>query len=587
MRRKDKQRTFHENGSRNQMGTPFGTSASQTQSEVNLKAPGGYEAQYKGAKKDLLPIGGILLALFSVGCGIKLIYEISVKKYNTEQEIRKEKEKSQAKKDLDNLQTSNKIKLMEAKSEIKIREHEALKQKEEVNTRKKSCVSDSQHSLHLWIENFHLRHTMPDYSAIPVLKDVLDGYPAEYRDPMMLHLLSAFGGICFSRVRATYLDAEEHSPSLLTIIEGKSGSGKSIFNAIYKKLFERIIASDREKFDTSGQIIQTAGINISSSKFMDILASNKGVHMYIMETEISVVKKTFSGTSGLDFSYLRKAFDNEDVYQNNKSGNSANVLCPVFLNCTFTGTPEAVNSLIDKKEVEGGSARRFCFSAIPELGADSPAFKLPAGAKLEAIRNNIDVWRQTYSFYHDSEAGDTPCDKYLIDLGYVNDALKIWCNQQYELFQQDQIAERSEMRNGIACVAFHCAIVLHMLAGNPHSKQAKVRKTISDLSVYIANYCMERYIAKFAKADSFSQATDHIVGNVADETSFSASSKRILKEDEIEYWYSRRGTKDSEGNTIGLGTIAKELGVEKYVVKNAFVRYKKTHPDDKKSDTSV
>lgn len=584
MKRKFVQRAFREDRSKNRAGSPYGAGTSQKQSEVKLKAPGGYEAQYKGGKKDFFSIGVISLSLFGVGYlvkrGVDFLYEKSLKKDNTSQEVRKEKEKIQEKKDLDNLQTDNKIKMMKAASETRIQEHEALlKQRKEydVNARKERCVSESQPSLRLWIENFHSRYIMPDYSAIPVLKEVLDGCPADYRDPVMFHLLSAFGGICFSRVRATYLDTKEHSPSLLTIIEGKSGSGKSTFNNIYKRLFERIIDSDRKKLELNPQeqIIQTAGINVSFSKFMDILAFNKGVHMYIMETEIIVVKKAFSKTGGLDFSYLRKAFDNEEVYQNNKRGNFAKGSYPVFLNCTFTGTPQAVDSLIGKDEVEGGTARRFCFSAIPELEADSPTLKLPEGAKLEAIRNKIDAWRQTYSFYHDSTAGDTPCNKHLINLDYVNKVLEEWCKQQYKLSQQDRVVERADMRNGIACVAFHCAIVLHMLAGNPDSCQRKVRKTISELSVYIANYCMERYITKFAKIDVVSQITDNAVGNVADETSSSAPCERKLTKEEIEHWYPLRRTFDENGKEIGYGTIAKQLGVSKDELRNAFTSYKR------------
>ena len=79
-------------------------------------------------------------------------------------------------------------------------------------------------------------------------------------------------------------------------------------------MFHRILESDRNKLKLEGckQIIQTAGINVSASKFMDILAFNQGVHIYAMETELVKVYEAFSRKGGLEFSYLRNAFDNDD-----------------------------------------------------------------------------------------------------------------------------------------------------------------------------------------------------------------------------------------------------------------------------------
>ena len=48
-----------------------------------------------------------------------------------------------------------------------------------------------------------------------------------------------------------------------------------------------------------------------------------------------------------------------------------------------------------------------------------------------------------------------------------------------------------------------------------------------------------------------------------------------LTYDEVELWYNLRGTPDENGNPMGLGTIAKKLGVKKYAVKNAFIRYER------------
>lgn len=289
-----------------------------------------------------------------------------------------------------------------------------------------------------------------------------------------------------------------------------------------------------------------------------------------METELVKVYEAFSRKGGLEFSYLRNAFDNDEVYQNNNGRSSTRGSFPVYFNCTFTGTPNAVDSLINEKEVEGGTARRFCFSVIPELSADSPTLDLPKGAALENIRDQIDEWRRTYSFYHDPVNGDIPCGEYAVNLDYVNRALKKWTDQQYEQYLEDHIAERNGMRNGIACIAFHCAIVLHMLAGNPDADQRRKRKAVENLSVYIANYCMERYITKFSKSDSnvLQAITDVAVGRQSP-----VPARREPTKEEIEWWHSRRGTKDEKGKVIGLGTIAKKLGISKDKLSYLFRKY--------------
>lgn len=166
--------------------------------------------------------------------------------------------------------------------------------------------------------------------------------------------------------------------------------------------------------------------------------------------------------------------------------------------------------------------------------------------------------------------GDIPCGEYAVNLDYVNRALKKWTDQQYEQYLEDHIAERNGMRNGIACIAFHCAIVLHMLAGNPDADQRRKRKAVENLSVYIANYCMERYITKFSKTDSnvLQAITDVTVGRQSP-----VPARREQTKEEIEWWHSRRGTKDEKGKVIGLGTIAKKLGISKDKLRYLFRKY--------------
>lgn len=515
-----------------------------------------------------------------------IIYVIK-KKCATKNDVKKMRENSKLKMSEDNNHTNNvidiannecdnMIRYKRVETDEKIRLHKELwKFQREYSIKGSTTDEQSQNesSINCWIKNFHSIFKMPGYDNIPLLKQVLDGCPEGFKEAMLFHLLTMTGALCFSRVRAKY-NGDLHAPNLMTVVEGKQGSGKSRFDLIYKKLFSRIIEQDRIKTrkDIPGNIKQTVGINITNSKFIDMLAENGKVHLYVIETELSrLLEVSRSGRIG--FIEFRKAFDNEDIEQFNKSKKSTQGRYPVYLNCTLTGTPTAVSNAFNSKEVNEGSARRFCFTVIPEPGAHSEKIQFPEGEELEIIRDKIDEWRSKYCFHHDPVKGDIPCDEYVVDLDYVAEDLEDWIKAQYQIYLKDKVEKRNEIRFGIAAVAFHCAIVLHMLAGNPDANQRLARKNVKQLTLYIADYCMERYLTRFVPDYRMDSA------NITDDQQNSKCSeqkKRHLTLEEILQWYPKRGMIGDDGKPIGYGTIAKHLGLQdKNIVRNAFKRYEK------------
>lgn len=348
-----------------------------------------------------------------------------------------------------------------------------------------------------WSELFHETHKMPE--APLFIKKILDGCPEGYEDAMLFALLSELGAMCFSKVRAVYLDGVKHSPSLMVIIEAAFGAGKGKFETAYKVLFDRIIRKDQMKLANEGHpyIIQTMGINTSRSKFYDVTAYNLGVHQFDLESEISAVTEVLKKPNGLSYEHLRKAFENGPVFQNNKAKDAATGLFPVYFNCVFTGTPDAVNKFIGK-EIEGGTASRFIWSTFPESGRDIAALHLPEGEELEQMRDQIEEWQDLYCYYTRGNQ-DIAREETEINLSYMNVALKQWLNFQYDRSVQDGNSARKDVRSRAAAIAFHCAIVLHMLWGQPEEEDAASRKSVVDLTLYIAEYCVERFIQKFGE----------------------------------------------------------------------------------------
>ena len=187
--------------------------------------------------------------------------------------------------------------------------------------------------------------------------------------------------------------------------------------------------------------------------------------------------------------------------------------------------------------------------------------------KLAIMQDQIDDWRTKYCYHTDENGTDVPAEEKEIDLTYVNNELDKWI---YAMFlSNDQ--NKKNLAKRIACVAFHCAMVMHMLAGCPDTNKRNARRQIRELTIYIANYCMERYLYK-SSDDKYQQFMQ------MKQSTMPTASKPSRKptQAEIEHWYSLHGTLDDNGNEIGYGTIAKELGCSKDEVRNAFKRYEKT-----------
>ena len=539
--------------------------------------PGGVSGRYKGAASTLWKIGGCLVIGIGV-IGICVLPEIKRKlgqvrideeKKRNELENDKAREASRLKMeekdhqcdlDIKKAKEISQVKTDEISRVITIRQDLGLMGKKKVGEQ----TIDKEPGLGEWLQWFDTQFPMPGYSAIPHISTILNGCPGGFRPAMLLHLLGTYGALCFSNVRAQYMDGRSHSPSLQVVIVGAQGSGKSIFKNVYEQdLFHRVVMEAREKSrsDKPDQIIQTIGSEISKARLLELIVGNHDVYFYLMETEIDTVRQSFTKGGGLSTDFLRKAFSNESISLDNKhTRNECRGTFPVYFNYTFTGTPKAVRRFFKEEEYEDGTASRVCFCAIPELGHSIPEFDLPEGEELEKMRDQIDKWREQYCFRRTKEGIDIPANEHRTDLSYVFGTLKHWIEKQKEM--GDEIRKGVSLR--MATVAFHGAIVLHMLAGEPRKDVPKTRRTICKLTEYLANHCMERFLCQYYKGvyPKMDMPTEPRLG-------------RRLTDEEIECWYPLWKTLDENGNQLGYGRIAKLIGVSKNDVRNAFRKYEK------------
>ena len=364
-----------------------------------------------------------------------------------------------------------------------------------------------------WMERFRAKHPKPSLLCLPdPLGYILACCPPGYFEPMLFLLLSAFGALGFSKVRARYLDGNLHAPNLLVIVEGNWGQGKAKFGQIFKRLFKRVIDADTTKlFEGNGnktaaaspkKIIQNVGVSVTRSKLFDVLAGNGGVHIFDFEPEIVAVNKAMKEKNGLTTEHYCKAFDNDPVYQNNKAKDSVKGMFPVFMNVFYTGTPDAVVAFT-RGNLQGGMVSRYIFSLIPDSDDKLQSIDLPEDGMLEQIQDRIDNWRMKYVYTTDASGNDIPCPETVVDLGYLNKALQKWLDDQIPIYKADGNLARKDARARIAAIAFHCGIVLHMLAGEPDECDSDARNQVIGLVRYIADYVMERYLHKFADEQNY------------------------------------------------------------------------------------
>lgn len=354
--------------------------------------------------------------------------------------------------------------------------------------------------VHNWLENFEIEFPIGFFELPPVINDYFVTCPKGFEIPVIMALTAELA-LCFSMVEAPYLDGKNHRANIQTLIEGFFGSGKGFFKRIHDTLFKRIIDRDNAKLSNpegKKKIIQTIAPNISAPALADILGNNQGVHAIMVDPEARTIVEALKKKSGISYEILRKAYDNDEHYRMNRDKNAPQGSFPVAINLLITGTPGDTEALLGK-EHEGGTSSRMALCVIPNPGETLPKFDMPKGDYLSALQDKIDDWTEKYSYHTDEDGNDTAAKPHVTNLNYVSSALNAWIEEQYELGERENNQARKDLRARIATTVFHSAIVWHMLFGEPTARQRKERDSIVKLSIYIANYLMERWLHKYGK----------------------------------------------------------------------------------------
>lgn len=466
--------------------------------------------------KDLGIAAAIAAALALIGCGAKTLLKIWTKDNEADNTARVEDVKAKNAKDINSSKTDDEIRKKKAQAQIDLETY-AGKKNIDFNHRKRmndagllneeqsnkpavheDITSDS------WEESFQATHAFPEVPDM--LKPIFAGVPKGFKNAMLLHLLSMYAALVFSRVRSTYSDGRSVSPNMHVIVIGAAGSGKGKFETMYQSLFEDVISAERIKFqntDDTKKIIQLIGPDITEAKLGELLSNGQGAHLYLFASEVSEMRSKLKKNGGLTYTHLRKSLENEMVSHMTKEKGCPG-LSPIYLNSTLTGTPKEVQKFF-ANEIESGTSQRFCFTYIPRLTTGNPPrLTLPGDDVMDNIKKQIAELRSKYCYIDGTGSGDdTVCNVTNINLNYLREELDAWNRNQKAIAERETDPYLKEMRIEISNrrerIAFSCGIVLHMLWGEP--KDRATRKKVIDACLYLADYITESYLFSISKIE--------------------------------------------------------------------------------------
>ena len=538
-------RTYHHKNTPSR-SYAYKVSYAKNKDNVQLKA---YGTEYKGDVNNIEQAGKGLIKCLGFGAfiywGCKTAYNIITNKKKTKDQI-----------EIENVKKDNQMAVLD---------HKIDKEKELIDYRRNpsenvitnTSIQPEGHpkvSAREWIKRFDECYPMPKLKGD--LEELIKCTPKGFKTPMLLTLLASYCALCFSKVRGIRKKDQTVAPNMTVVIEGESGSGKSKFGDMYKMLFDYVIESDHKKIeniDTSDNIIQIVGDNITEASLFQVGSHSKGLHLFTYVPEISLLRNM----KGINYEYLRLATDNDYISHHTKDSSNTGSH-KVYHNLVLTGTTAAVERFIPEREEEGGTASRIFWSLIPELGKDIPELVMPDKKTLKHIKGNIKTFREKYCYKTNGK--DIACKEYKTDMQYVNDALNKWLDRQHEIYENDHCAKRNQFRARIATLVLQAVIPVHMMYEEP--KDAETRKMVVDLAIYLANYCMERYLYKFAGVNEITADAD---------IDYTVQAERVFSDDDFKEWY------EMHESGLSYNTIETAVGAKPGTARNKIDKYKREH----------
>ena len=206
----------------------------------------------------------------------------------------------------------------------------------------------------------------------------------------------------------------------------------------------------------------------------------------------------------------------------------------VYLNCFATGTPVDCDAFV-KNQLATGTIQRFCYGVLPSPENDEDAtVSLPDESRLNEILDLIDDLCKMYCFTTDDQGLDHAVREIVINLDYVNDGIDEWIKQQKRQADEEDNPARRENCHRIGAMAFRAAMILHILyLLDPSVTEDERQEHVREIAIYVANYCMERFLHKFQTKLNLEIRQNDRLEQVADAN---MDTEKSLEQDVLALW---------------------------------------------------
>lgn len=241
----------------------------------------------------------------------------------------------------------------------------------------------------------------------PLLKTMCSRLPETYHAALVMSSLPLLGTLA-TKMRFTYLDGQEQSPSFFTVCVAPAASGKSFIRKPFELLKTPLLEHDELAEQAEREYLKKKAaaknsknqpedpevfyriqpINISIAKYLQQQSRAGDLHLYSEAEEMdTLVKSESRGAWSQKSDLYRVGFDNQKYgqsYMNTEFTCSATV--NVFYNLYVSGTPKSMERFF--KDIENGLATRVSVVQLPDTTySDMPHFgSYTAKEKEEIVR---------------------------------------------------------------------------------------------------------------------------------------------------------------------------------------------------------
>lgn len=216
----------------------------------------------------------------------------------------------------------------------------------------------------------------------PIMETILSKFPSNLRNQVFMASLPIWAQYS-THVHFNYLDNRENTCTFLTVVVGKSASGKAFAAHLYKMMvpiLEEKDAKERAKYNEYLASCKRKGDgaekpeepkpkiriwpgDISKSQALDYMENLDGEHALVYSEEIDTLTQSRKSHYGLTDDFYRKAFDNGIDGKESKSQLTRNIRTAIYANLLTCGTIAAAHNFFNNPE--GGLNNRIIFDFMP------------------------------------------------------------------------------------------------------------------------------------------------------------------------------------------------------------------------------